>query len=80
MYYVYILKSEVSGRYYVGSTGDLESRIKKHNYGSTRSTKPFRPWVLVYKEEFESRTEACKRENQIKRFKSGKAFKRLVVE
>jgi hypothetical protein len=33
MYYVYILRSLVNDRYYIGSTKDLERRLKKHNVG-----------------------------------------------
>ena len=40
--------------------------------------KLFRPWVIVYKESFETKTEARKRENQIKRYKGGQAFKKLL--
>jgi len=78
MYHVYVIKSDKANRYYIGSTGNLESRVRKHNSGSTRSTKPFRPWVLVYQEEFETSSEARKRENQIKKYKGGEAFKSML--
>ncbi len=78
MYYVYILQSTSFGRYYVGSTGDIARRLLEHNSGSTHSTKPFRPWVLVYQEELATKTDARKRENQIKRYKGGRAFHQLL--
>jgi putative endonuclease len=62
MHYVYVLRSETTGRLYKGSTSDLEARIKSHNQGKVRSTKAGRPWVLVYHEEYENKTEARKRE------------------
>jgi len=68
MFYVYILKSEVDGRLYKGMTTDLQKRIEQHNLGKNKSTKRFLPWVMVYKEEFETRVEARARENY---FKSG---------
>ncbi|TDS10944.1 putative endonuclease [Maribacter caenipelagi] len=68
MFYVYILKSEVDDRLYKGMTTDLQKRIEQHNLGNNKSTKGFLPWVLVYKEEFETRVEARERE---KYFKSG---------
>ncbi len=77
MYFVYILHSSQYNRYYIGSTGNIEDRVNRHNDGATKSTKPFRPWVLVYQENFETRTEARKRENQIKKFKRGRAFEQL---
>ena len=49
-------------RYYVGSTRDLEKRLKAHHNGKFRSTKTYRPWKLVYSEHFETYTEARKRE------------------
>jgi len=68
MFYVYILKSEVDGRLYKGMTTNLQKRIEQHNLGKNKSTKGFLPWVMVYKEEFETRVEARIRE---KYFKSG---------
>ena len=70
MYYTYILHSETADRYYIGSTGDLKKRLEKHNFGGTASTRPYRPWKLVYAEEHESKTAALKRENEIKKKKS----------
>jgi len=32
-FYVYLLKSIVAGRFYVGFTNDLRSRLEKHNSG-----------------------------------------------
>ena len=62
MFVVYILKSEVDGTYYYGHTKDLDSRIKRHNTGKVRSTKSKKPWVLHYQEQFETKSEAYKRE------------------
>ncbi|KKR56733.1 MAG: Excinuclease abc c subunit domain protein [Candidatus Uhrbacteria bacterium GW2011_GWF2_40_263] len=78
MFSTYVLYSEKFDRYYIGSTSDYEKRLKRHNAGHTKSTKPFRPWVMVYREDFETRTEALKRENQIKRYKRGLAFYKLI--
>ncbi|MDP2631682.1 MAG: GIY-YIG nuclease family protein [Candidatus Uhrbacteria bacterium] len=58
MFTTYILYSKHSDRYYIGCTSNINDRIKEHNSGKSRSTKPFRPWILVYKEEFETRSEA----------------------
>ena len=59
---------------YTGHTQDLESRLAAHNRGLSRYTKQRGPWVLVYSEEFETRSEAMKRE---KFFKSGKGREAL---
>jgi len=78
MFIVYIIYSESSDRYYVGYCTDIERRIDKHNAGSTPSTKPYRPWILVYFEEYNSKKEAIKREKQIKKQKSKKYIERLI--
>ncbi|MCH8988421.1 MAG: GIY-YIG nuclease family protein [Chloroflexi bacterium] len=70
MFHVYILCSERTGRYYIGSTGDMRNRVEQHNVGMTRSTKNFRPRRLIHQEEFESLSEARKRESQLKSWKS----------
>ena len=62
MYFIYILYSSKSDKYYIGSTDNLESRLKHHNSGSTPSTKMGAPfWKIVYKEELIDRTAALKR-------------------
>ena len=78
MFYLYILYSKSKERYYVGQTNDLFNRLDRHNKGYVKSTKPYAPWDLVYNEEFTSRSEAMKRENQIKSWKSSIKIKELV--
>ena len=78
MFSIYVIYSVDFHCFYVGSTGDIERRLKEHNIGKNQSTKKFRPWVLVYKEDFVTKTEARKRENQIKGYKGGRAFHRLI--
>lgn len=65
-YYVYILLNWNKEHWYIGSTKDLELRLKHHNSGHTFSTKPYRPWNIVYIEKFETRSEAFKREMFLK--------------
>ena len=62
MFYTYILKSQKDGRFYYGSTSNIETRLKNHNGGKVRSTKSRRPFVLHYQETFDSKKEAIKRE------------------
>lgn len=75
---MYVLFSPKNNRYYIGSTGALRLRIIKHQTGRVRSTKAFCSWVLVYHEEFLTRGEAQKREYQVKAYKGGVAFKKLI--
>lgn len=65
-YSVYILQSQSTGRYYVGQTTDIARRLKEHNSGEVGSTSPHVPWDLMYREEFSTRSEAVRRERQIK--------------
>ena len=78
MYYVYVIQSQSSSRYYTGVTSDITQRIRHHNSGANKSTKNKGPWILVYKEEFEDKESAWKRERQIKKYKGGEAFKKLI--
>ena len=80
MYYVYILKSRTYLRHYIGYTDNLDKRIKEHNNGKVRSTKGYRPWNLVRCEIFDNKTEARKRELEIKSYKGGIAFKNLIKD
>ena len=65
-YYVYVIQSKLDGRLYKGYTRRLQERIKEHNDGKTKSTKGYRPWRLVYTEEFDNLTDALKREKFLK--------------
>ncbi len=46
-YKVYILQSERNGRYYIGFTKDIESRIDLHNKGRVKSTRYIRPLLCI---------------------------------
>jgi len=65
-YFIYVLKSKSYNNFYIGSTQDIENRIREHNSGRCRYTKGRIPWVLVYSEEFSTRSEAMKREKFLK--------------
>lgn len=67
MHYVYILECN-DGTLYTGYTTDLVRRVYEHNYTklSAKYTRVRRPVKLLYSEEYNTRSEACKREYQIK--------------
>ena len=67
MYIVYILESEKSGRWYIGHTANLEERLIMHNAGRVKSSAPYIPYMIIYQELFVTKSEATKRELQIKR-------------
>jgi putative endonuclease len=65
LYFVYILKC-ADNYLYTGITGNLNKRITEHNSGEVPNTKNRLPIKLVYKEEFNNRLDAAKREKEIK--------------
>jgi putative endonuclease len=79
-YYVYILQSLKDNKYYIGSSSDVNARLQFHNSGLQRSTKSRIPFRLVLHEKCETKEEALKREKQIKSWKGGIAFKKLLEE
>ena len=54
------------GQLYVGVTADLGQRLNYHNTGRCPHTSKFKPWEIVYIEQFENEADAFKRERQIK--------------
>ena len=77
-YTVYILKSLKHNRYYIGHSVNIEKRLFEHNLGKVRSTKAYRPWEIIYLEKKLNKKEAYAREMQIKSYKHGEAFKKLI--
>lgn len=67
MWLTYILLCE-NGSFYTGSTNNLEKRFRDHLNGKgARYTKIHKPIKVVFTEKFESKSEALKREAQIKK-------------
>jgi putative endonuclease len=66
MYYVYILFSQSTSKFYVGQTQDLTNRLIEHNSGESKSTSGGRPWTLIWSTQLPSRCEAMKLEKKIK--------------
>ncbi|MDP3741241.1 MAG: GIY-YIG nuclease family protein [bacterium] len=82
MYYTYVLfcknKASNTEKFYTGSTEDLRNRISEHKSGKVKSTKIFDTILLVYYEACLNKTDARKRELQLKTgFGRGYLKKRL---
>jgi putative endonuclease len=75
---VYILQSKKDRKYYIGCTSDIGKRLSAHNQGLVKSTKSRLPMFLIHLETFQTLGEARKRENKIKSYKGGEAFKKLI--
>ena len=72
MWYVYILKC-LDDSYYTGITNDVSHRFKKHCDGKGAGyTNRNSPVKVVYEEEYESKSSAMRRENQLKRWSRAK--------
>ena len=65
MWYVYILNCDQK-TFYVGMTNNLESRLADHRNKGSFFTKKFSDIELVHSEQFNSKSEAAKREQQLK--------------
>ena len=80
MFTVYVLYSKDFDKIYVGFTSDLEQRILSHNeLGKKGWTIKFRPWQLIYKEEYPEKSNAMKREKQLKTA-TGRNFIRSIIK
>jgi putative endonuclease len=60
-----------------GHCKDLDEMLKYHNLGKVKFTKSKRPWKVFYFEEFQTKSEACKRELY---FKSRNGYRFLKKE
>ena len=79
MHYCYILYSEKLDKYYIGSTKDVEGRISRHNSSKHGFTSTGKPWILKYHESFPVKSEALKRELQLKSWKNRTAIEELIA-
>ena len=77
MYYAYVLENK-DGWHYIGSCVDIEIRLKRHNQNSVRATKHKGPFRIVYKEGFLTKTEARRRENELKNYKGNIVLERII--
>jgi len=66
MFHVYVLRSEKTGRRYVGSCEDVGDRLRRHNAGDSKATSHGIPWKLIRVEEFLTRSAAMNRERYYK--------------
>ena len=79
MYFVYILQSISTGRFYVGQCDHLIQRFYEHRRGANLATRNRGPWWMPYYEIYPSRAEALRRERQIKSKKSVENIRRIIT-
>lgn len=80
MYYVYVLQSCVDSELYVGFTGNLKKRVNEHNSGYVQSTKPRRPFTLIFYEAYIDKFDALRREKYLKTSKGRTTIKTMLRE
>jgi predicted GIY-YIG superfamily endonuclease len=73
--FVYLLRSLVSGRPYVGVTSDMAARLAAHNADRCTHTARYKPWSLVVVIEFADEARVLEFEHYLKSG-SGWAFSR----
>ena len=75
---VYILKSVNFPKTYVGSTVDIDHRLKQHNEGRSTFSTLYKPWIIVYREEYGNLIEARKREKYFKSAAGRRYIKKFI--
>ncbi|WP_400167417.1 GIY-YIG nuclease family protein [Fidelibacter multiformis] len=70
MYTVYILKSEKTGKLYIGQTNNINKRLWRHQNNMVLSTKNRGPWILIKTIPFENRSQAVQMEYKLKKMKN----------
>ncbi|MFH1934675.1 MAG: GIY-YIG nuclease family protein [Pseudomonadota bacterium] len=80
-FWVYIIQSENTGRYYCGHSSDPNRRLRQHNdpeYRLSKTTKRFEgPWKLIWSQDCQTRGEAMKLEKTIKKRGIGRYLESL---
>jgi putative endonuclease len=76
--YVYLLLSVKDLRTYLGSTPDLDRRLKEHNMGNNLSTRNRRPFTLIYSEKYETLNQARIREHYLKTKNGRRKLKKIL--
>ena len=79
MFHVYILQSEKNKKYYIGSTSNLENRIKRHFEGRSKYTRKYLPYKLIYTEVYETKREALSRERYLKNLKNHRYIEKIIT-
>jgi putative endonuclease len=72
MFWTYVIQNP-AGRFYIGHTNSLSTRIKNHNRSDKivgKFTRKNGPWTLIWSEQHPDRSSAMRREREIKSWKS----------
>jgi putative endonuclease len=75
---LYILQSKSCGKYYVGISQNPEIRVQYHNTIEKGFTSRYRPWKIVFTQEYETKETALAKERKVKRWKSKAMIENLI--
>ncbi|NIF06966.1 GIY-YIG nuclease family protein [Chryseobacterium sp. Tr-659] len=79
MCYCYILYSKFLDKYYIGHSSEaLQERLRRHLSNHKGFTSKAKDWDIVYFETFKTKSEAYKREQEIKAWKSKTKIQKLI--
>ena len=80
MYYVYAIYNRKNNKFYIGQSVDLTARLELHNEKEFKGyTSRFDGhWEIIYSEQVKSRTDALKREKQLKSFRGREFIKQHI--
>jgi putative endonuclease len=77
-FFVYVIWSDSSLRFYIGISEIPTHRLEQHNAGISKWTAKFGQWSLVHAERFGDYGGARKREIELKKQKGGEGFYKLI--
>ena len=75
---VYAISSLTRPYIYVGISNQFHIRIKSHNKGQNKTTRPYAPFKLIYTKNFASRVDARTHEKYLKSG-TGKEFLKSLL-
>ncbi|MEO0239796.1 MAG: GIY-YIG nuclease family protein [candidate division WOR-3 bacterium] len=78
-FFVYLIQSLSTGKFYIGHTNNLEDRLRRHNEGRSKYTKNKGPWKLIGFKTFQTRVEAMGFERKLKRLKREEVLKEILT-
>jgi putative endonuclease len=78
-YFLYILKSKVIDKYYIGSSQNPRLRLTYHNSVEKGFTSRYKPWEIVFEKEFDSKKSALAAEQKIKKWKSNVMIDQIIT-
>ena len=80
MHTTYILFSEKLQKFYIGFTsGSMLVRLQKHLMNKSGFTSKAKDWKIVFTETFNEKSDAMRREKELKGWKSHVRIKELIL-